>query len=242
VNEEIAILKEPKRSRHEFVWKVQFPDIKKYDKIRRQYAAYLSEGLINADELLLDEMVKKSPKRGIVLDLASGMGTLLLALSKQHGRIHVMGTDVDETPLRGAMLKLIQQESDEQVSLCVMDAKHLAVKTEQMPCVVSYFGFNNVPQTKQALSETFRVMTPNGRLAFATLSLEEGSRSFKEAAKLGYGDVATEARLIRTLKETGFRVDSIERFYSGEWLHNPMDRLPREGDWFAHSLVLARKR
>lgn len=241
VKEEIAVLKEPRFSNHEFVWKVEFPDIKKYDDIRKKYTSYLSTDIIKADRLLLGEMVRKAPHRGVVLDIASGMGTTLLALSKQHGRTEVMGTDVDETPLRGVMLKLNQQKSGERVSLCVMDAKHLAVKAEVLPHITSYFGFNNIPQTRKAFSEAHRVLARRGRLVFAALSLEEDSRSVKDAMELGYGDVATEADLVTSLEETGFHVDKIERFYLGEWPRNPMDRLPREGDRFTHSLVLAHK-
>lgn len=242
LNEEIAALKEAKLSRDEFVWNTEFPDLKKYDRVRRKYRSYLSDRQNEADALLVAEIARKTPREGVVLDIASGMGTLLLALSERSGDQQLLGTDVDETPLRGAMLKLREKKSYGRTSLCVMDAKHLAVKSKSVACVASHFGFNNIPRTRLALSEASRVLKPKGSLVFSALLLREGSRSDITAKKLGYGEIATEPRLGAALGQAGFRVDAMEEFYSGEWLPNPMDQLPLEGDWFAHSLIRAHVR
>lgn len=63
-----------------------------------------------------------------------------------------------------------------------------------------------------------------------------------EAEKLGVGSIATDNRLTQTLEEAGFKIDKHEKRYTGEWLRNPMDLLPFEGDCFAHSLVQAHKK
>lgn len=242
VKDEIPVLKDSKTSEKEFVWTIEFPDLKKYDRVRRKYAAYLSEDLKKADEELKDEIVKTALDHDFVLDMASGMGTLLLKLASQTSKkIDVMGIDVDEKPLRGAKLKLKEQESYNKVSLCVMDGKHLAIKQEEVPCVTSFFGFDNIPEAKVAFREVHRILVPNGRLVFATMGLEEGSKSMVEAEKLGVGSIATDNRLTQTLEEAGFKIDKREKRYAGEWLRNPMDLLPFEGDWFSHSLVLAHK-
>jgi ubiquinone/menaquinone biosynthesis C-methylase UbiE/uncharacterized protein YbaR (Trm112 family) len=242
MKDEIPILKDPKLSKKEFVWKVEFPDIEKYDEIRKKYASHLSEEQKEADRALRDKIVKIVLKERLLLDVASGMGTLLLDLSQQHEKgKNVLGADVDEKPLRGAKLKLEEQRSYSQVSLFVMDIKHLALKP-RLSCITSYFGLDNIPETKKAIQEVSRVLTSKGKLILATLWLKEGSRSLTLAEKLGYGAIATENRLTRTLEETGFEIDSAEKFYSGEWPYNPMDRLPLEGDWYAHALVLAHKR
>jgi len=243
VKDEIPILKDPKLSESEFAWKIEFPNVEKYDRIRKEYASYLSEELRKADKALLDEIVDMVLKEKLLLDIASGMGSLLLVLSKQLAKeAHVLGTDIDEKPLRGAKLKLEEQKSYSQVSLCVMDGKHLAVKPQKLPCVTSYFGLDNIPENKNAFQEVFRVLMPKGRLVFATLWVKEDSRSLALAEKLGFGAIATENRLIQILEETGFKIDSAEKFYSGQWSYNPMDLLPLEGDWFAHALVKAHKK
>ena len=243
VKDEIPILKNPKLSKKEFVWKLEFPNIEKYDKIRKEYASYLSEEQREADRALIDKIAKTVSKERLLLDVASGMGTLLLVLSQrlEKGK-NVLGTDIDEKPLRGTKLKLKEQKSYSRVSLCVMDGKHLAVKPRKLPCVTSYFGLDNIPETKKAFQEVCRVLIPKGRLILTTLWFKEDSRSLALAEKLGFGAITTENRLTRTLEETGFKIDSAEKFYSGKWPHNPMDRLPLKDDWYAHALVLAHKK
>jgi hypothetical protein len=153
----------------------------------------------------------------------------------------VLGTDVDEKPLRGAKLKLEEQESYGKVSLCVMDGKHVAVKSGKLSCVTSFFGFDNIPDCEKALIEASRVLMPEGRLVLAVLWLKEGSESLALAQKHGYGALATEDRLVEVLGKTGFKLDSAKVFYSGKWPYNPMDRIPVQGGWFAHTLVVAHK-
>ena len=242
VKDEIPILKDPKLSRKEFVWKVEFPNLQRYEEIQKRYISYLSKEQRKADKVLLNELAESVSEEKLVLDVASGMGRLLLVLSQRlRKEASLLGTDVDETPLRGAKLKLEEQKSYGKVSLCVMNGKHLAIKPQKLPCVTSYFGFDNIPGTKKAFQEVSRVLMPKGRLVMATLWLKEASRSLALAEKHGFGAITTENRLIRMLEETGFEIGSAEKFYSGKWPYNPMDRLPLEGDWYAHALVLAHK-
>lgn len=243
VKDEIPIVKDPKMSQGEFSWKVEFPNLQKYDEVQQKYESYLSEEQNEADKLLLSELVRNCSNKELVIDVASGMGRLLLALSKSlQEEATVIGTDVDETPLRGAKLKLIDQKSYNRVSLCVMDGKHLAVASEEIPSITSFFGFDNIPDCRKAFREAHRILNPNGRLAFATLWMKKSSKSLALAESHGHGVTGTESRLKNVLEETGFTFDSAETFYSGCWPHNPMDRIPIEGDWFAHVLILAHKK
>lgn len=242
VKDEIPILKDPKLSKKEFVWKVEFPNLEKYDKIQKEYASYLSEEQREADRALANELAKSVSEERLVLDVASGMGRLLLVLLQRlRKKASLLGTDVDETPLRGVKIKLEEQKSYGKVSLCVMDGKHLAIGPRKLPCVTSYFGLENIPDSKKAFQEVARVLLPKGRLALATLWLRENSKSLALAEKHGVGTIGTENRLVQVLEETGFKLDSVKVFYSGKWPHNPMDLLPLEDDWFAHVLVLAHK-
>jgi len=243
VKDEIPLLKDPKLSENEFAWTVEFPDVKRYDKTREEYASYLSKELIEADRALVHEIARIVSKERLILDVASGMGMLLLKLSQQLEKSNnVVGTDIDEKPLRGAKLKLEEQKSYEKVSLCVMDGKHLAIKQQKISCVTSYFGFDNIPETKKALQEAHHVLEPSGRLVFAAIWFKEGSKSLELSEKFGYSGLATEEKLRKMLEETGFKINSVEPFYSGIWPHNPMDLMPLQGDWFAHALVQAYKR
>lgn len=242
VKDEIPILKDPKLSNAEFVWKVEFPNLEKYDKVQKKYASYLSEEQKEADRTLANELAETVSEEKLVLDVASGMGRLLTVLSQRLRReASLLGTDVDETPLRGAKLKLEKQKSYGKVSLCVMDGKHLAIGPQKLPCVTSYFGLDNIPDCRKAFREIARILMPKGRLAFATLWLKEKSKSLALAEKHGFETIGTENRLAQVLEEIGFRFDSVKILYSGKWPRNPMDLLPLRDDWFAHALVLAHK-
>jgi 2-polyprenyl-3-methyl-5-hydroxy-6-metoxy-1,4-benzoquinol methylase len=242
VKDEIPILKDPKISSEEFTWKVEFPNLQRYEEIQSQYASYLSEEQREADRLMTKKIVATVSREKLVLDIASGMGRLLVALSKKvRKETEILGTDVDETPLRGAQLKLKEEKTYANVSLCVMDGKHLAIKTQTLSCVTSYFGIDNIPDTRKAFEEIANAMKPNGRLVMMTLWLKEGSKSLALSEKHGFSATQTKNRLVQTLESTGFKLESAEVFYSGKWPHNPMDLIPVQGDWFAHALVIVRK-
>lgn len=242
LKKEIPILKAQELSEREFTWVVDFPNIDDYEKVRRKYESYLSRGIVNGDRAMVKEMAKSASSENLVLDIALGMGTLLLALSSEVGEdAHVLGTDVDEKPLRGAKLKLGEQNGYERVSLCVMDGKHLAFKPGELTCVTSHFGFDNIPRPEHSFNEAARVLASRGSLFFSALWLRAGSKSLALAERLGYGSIMTKSRLRRTLEGADFEIESLDEFCSGTWPRNPMDRLPLEGDWFAHVLVKARR-
>ncbi len=74
VKDEIPLIEDPKLSRDEFVWKVEFPNLQRYDEIQRQYWSYLCEELKEADNALLNELAEGVSDEKIVLDNVSGMG------------------------------------------------------------------------------------------------------------------------------------------------------------------------
>jgi len=184
VREEIPILKDPKLSSNEFTWKIEFPNLQRYEEIQRQYGSYLSKEQKEADTLMTQKLVEKLSGEKLVLDIASGMGRLLVNLSKQmRDGVDLIETDVAETPLRGAKLKLEKEGTYNKVSFCVMDGKHLALKSQSLSCVTSYFGFDNIPDTKKAFNEVAKILKPDGHLVFTTLRLREQSKSLDLAEK-----------------------------------------------------------
>jgi len=243
VKEEMGLVKDAKLSAREFEWKVDVADERKYDEIQRQYTSYLSDDLKTALNNLTDKLVQSAldscrESDNIVLDIASGMGRLILQLaSKSPEKTIVIGTDVSEKPLRGAMNKAKKGTVYQKLSLIVTDAKHLAFKNEALSTISSNFGFDNIPETILALNETFRVLKPNGKAIFSSIWLRENSKSIKLAEKYGVGQIASENRLKKSLEKIGFKLDWIEEIYSGVWPHNPMDLLPVQGDEFSHVIV-----
>jgi ubiquinone/menaquinone biosynthesis C-methylase UbiE/uncharacterized protein YbaR (Trm112 family) len=247
VKEEIGLIKDAKLSAEEFKWKVDVADESKYDEIQKQYNSYLSEDLKIALKKLMEMLIHRVSSScgetdNMVLDIASGMGRLILQLAdKSSEDIIIIGTDVDEKPLRGAMNKARRAEVYQKLSLIVMDAKHLAFKDNALSTISSYFGFDNVPETVLALKESFRILKADGKVVFSSLWYREGSKSIKIAEKYKVGQIASENRLKQALEKTGFVLDWVEEIYSGVWPYNPMDLLPVQGDEFSYVIVQIRK-
>jgi len=247
VKEQIGFLKDAKLSEKEFEWKVNVADEKKYLEVRRQYDSYLRDDQKAAIRRMMDKLADYVSRSSLqsdntVLDVASGMGTFLLPLlDKSSADSAVIGTDINERPLRGLMNRSLKAGTYDKLSLAVTDAKHLCFKNSVFSTVSSFFGFDNVPETVLALKECARVLRAGGQMFFVSIWYREGSKSMRVAEEHHYGQIASEERLKDTLAESGLVLDQVEEAYSGLWPYNPMDLLPVEGDEYSHVIVSARK-
>jgi ubiquinone/menaquinone biosynthesis C-methylase UbiE len=247
LKEEIGVLKDSKLSAEEFCWKVDVADEKKYDEIQRQYSSYLRNDQKVAIAQLVDKLIEgviKSCRESdnTVLDVATGMGRFVLPLAeKGPDELAVIGTDVDEKPLRGTMAKARRAGTYGKISLIVTDAKRLCFKKNAIFTVSSNFGFDNVREASLAFKECARILQPGGKIVLSSLWYREDSQSMKLAEEHHVADIASELRLTRTLRETGLVLDWVETVYSGVWPYNPMDLLPVEGEEYQHVVAQARK-
>jgi ubiquinone/menaquinone biosynthesis C-methylase UbiE/uncharacterized protein YbaR (Trm112 family) len=247
VKEQVGLLKDAKISEDEFEWKVNVADEKKYEEIRRQYDSYLTPEQKAATQKTKHKLVdivsrSSAASDNMVLDVATGMGTFLAPLlEKCSADASIIGTDIDEKPLRGLMNKTVKAGTYPQLSLMVADAKHLCFQNTVFFTVSSFFGFDNVPETALAFKQVSRVLQAGGHVFFTSLWYEEGSESMQLAEKRGVAQVASEARLEKALARSGLVLDSVDEAYSGVWPHNPMDLLPVDGDEYKHVIVHARK-
>ena len=247
VEEQIGMLKDVKMSADEFEWKVNVADEKKYEEIRLQYDSYLTmeqkEAARRMRDRLIDYVCRSSAESdNTVLDIATGMGTFMAPLLEKCSSDGLMiGTDVDEKPLRGLMNKTVKAGTYQKLSLVVADARHLCFRNDSLFTVSSLFGFDSVLETTSAFREVCRVLKSGGNAFFVSLWYKEGSESMRLAEKYGYCQIASKKRLGNPLANSGLVLDSVEEVYSGVWPHNPMDLLPVEGDEYKHVIVHARK-
>ncbi len=247
VKQEMGMLKDAKLSAKEFEWKVDVADERKYDEIRKEYDSYFRNDQLTATRKMKEQLVRlvvdsSSQSGNVTLDIATGMGTFLLPLAeKSPSDALILGTDIDEKPLRGTMNKAKKAESYSKLSLVVTDAKRLCFRNNTLSTVSSYFGFDNIPKTVLALKESARVLRPDGAAIFSSLWYKENSESMRLAEKHSVSQIASEARLKKALEKTGLVLDRVEEVYSGVWAHNPMDMLPLEGDEYSYVIVAAKK-
>jgi ubiquinone/menaquinone biosynthesis C-methylase UbiE/uncharacterized protein YbaR (Trm112 family) len=248
VKMEIGMLKDAKLSAEEFEWKVNVADEKMYDEIRKQYDSYFDVrqkvAIQRMTQTLADEIANSCAHTDhIVLDVATGMGTFLLKLAeKAPDKAILVGTDVDEKPLRGTMNRAKRAGTWSNFTLLVTDAKHLCFRKEVLSTISSHFGFDNVPNTGLAFKEASRVLRSGGRLFFSSLWLKEGSESMRIAEQHDISQIASEIRVKKVLENAGLVLEHVEEFYSGVWPYNPMDLLPVEGEEYKHVVVQAVKK
>ena len=247
VKEEMGMLKDAKLSAKEFQWKVDVADEKKYDEIRKEYDSYFRNDHLTATRKMKEQLVRLvvdscAKSDNVALDIATGMGTFLLSLAeKSPSDALLLGTDIDEKPLRGTMNKAKKAESYSKMSLVVTDAKRLCFRNSILSTISSYFGFDNIPKTVLALKESARVLRPSGKAIFSSLWYKENSESMRLAEKHSVNQIASEARLKKALEKTGLVLEHVEEVYSDVWPHNPMDMLPVEGDEYSYVIVTAKK-
>ncbi len=101
-----------------------------------------------------------------VLDLASGPGEPSLTLARVVGpRGHVVASDIVPE-----MVAIAREQAEARglanMSLDVVDAQRLPFASSSFDAVTCRFGIAHVPDYRQALAETRRVLKPGGRAAF----------------------------------------------------------------------------
>lgn len=108
---------------------------------------------------------------GRALDLCCGTGDLALALSR-HAQSPVVGGDFSRTMLmrarkksgsRGARLLLVES-----------DALAMPFADAQFNVITAAFGFRNLVNYRQGLTEIHRLLKPGGRVAILDFSLPRG--------------------------------------------------------------------
>lgn len=151
----------------------------RYDVINR----ILSFGLDIIWRRRVVKMAKKeSPER--ILDLATGTGDLLIALTKELSSAHVIGLDPSEGMLAFAKQKIEKQHLEHRAELVKGDALALPFTDNDFDLVTMAFGIRNVPDVSKALSEIYRVLKPNGRVMILEFSLPKNR--FIRAVNLFY--------------------------------------------------------
>jgi uncharacterized protein YbaR (Trm112 family) len=111
VKEEIGLFKDAKTSANEFKWEVDVADEKRYDEIRRQYDSYFRKDQRAAMQKMTEQLVSTVARSSeesddVVLDVATGMGAFIVPFAeKSSNDTLIIGTDIDEKPLRGTMKK-----------------------------------------------------------------------------------------------------------------------------------------
>ncbi|HOJ33200.1 MAG TPA: bifunctional demethylmenaquinone methyltransferase/2-methoxy-6-polyprenyl-1,4-benzoquinol methylase UbiE [Candidatus Hydrogenedentes bacterium] len=108
-----------------------------------------------------------------LLDLATGTGEVLLSATKVKGLIgKSIGVDISPAMLSQASQKT-RELKDPHIGFACADGLNLAFADQSFDAVTIAFGIRNMPDTKKALDEVYRVLRPGGHLAILEFSLPE---------------------------------------------------------------------
>jgi demethylmenaquinone methyltransferase / 2-methoxy-6-polyprenyl-1,4-benzoquinol methylase len=100
----------------------------------------------------------------IVLDLCCGTGDLAFAL-KRKAKARILGADFSHTMLVRAREKSLSANGAAPIPFLEADALHLPFANHSFDLVTSAFGFRNLANYEDGLSEIFRVLKPGGTIA-----------------------------------------------------------------------------
>jgi len=103
-----------------------------------------------------------------VLDVACGTGDMITELRKQIGFVDIVGTDFSKNMLVKAVEKGVDAD------LLAGDAHFLPFKNKSFDKIMIAFGFRNVTDKEQGLSEFYRILKDDGRLCILEFSQPEG--------------------------------------------------------------------
>ena len=111
-----------------------------------------------------------------VLDLATGTGDLLLMLLANHKNISsAVGLDMSPEMLAIAEKKIAGHNLQGSISLVCADITEIPFPENSFDAVTIAFGIRNVSDVNIALSQTYRVLKPGGRVIILEFSLPDNS-------------------------------------------------------------------
>jgi demethylmenaquinone methyltransferase / 2-methoxy-6-polyprenyl-1,4-benzoquinol methylase len=115
--------------------------------------------------------------QGKALDVATGTGSLALALAYRPEIDHVVGVDLLPEMLSLAQAKVRTRGLASSITLLAGDALVLPFPDNTFACATAGFSLRNMPDLRQSLAEMVRVVHPGGRVT--TLELTPFNRGVK---------------------------------------------------------------
>lgn len=176
---------------------------------------------------------------GVILDVATGSGTLLEEVLRNIGRSTlIVGTDYSLSVTRTTRAHLLRLGRYDPVSLIVCDVRRLPFKDEVFASACSFAGYQNVQTDPQAaVAETHRTMKRSAPIAFGATVVRDNSRTAAQLAQKGLERVFVTRHLRDLFNQAGFVQVHFRTYLSGTWPGNPYDPLPLAGDWYGHGIL-----
>ena len=105
----------------------------------------------------------------IILDVASGTGDLAITALKLNPQ-KIIGIDISEEMLRYGADKIKKRNLEDIISLQKGDSENIEFESNYFDGVTVAFGVRNFENLNKGLSEMYRVLKPNGKVAILEFS------------------------------------------------------------------------
>ncbi len=238
---DVYVLLNHKLADKEWKWDQSLFSDDKMEVMMKEYRRYLNDETKTAQGIWWSEMNKYiNSFRGIVGDIATGLGSMFEKLLKTETDFFPIATDVDPNVLGWTSTKMKEKYQKEFISVAT-DARHFAFKENTFDYLTSLAGLNNIPDTTTVLAELYRVLKKGGKLVMMHSFVEEQSKSFKLAQEFNMSTAFVERFLIEDLNQVGFKKVKANIPSSAFWAENPMDGLPVAGDLQYFAIIEAEK-
>lgn len=240
IERDIYIMLHPDLDENEWKWdeKVLSRDV---NGLIAENRSHLNDDTIKAQKLLSEKFNEYSESfHGIVVDMATGLGGLLMEILKASGNYIPIATDVDPNILIVTSNRL-EKAGLKGFAKVATNAKHMAFRDNSIDFITTLSGFGNIPDGFSAIEETYRTLKKGGKLVAALPFVDKGSESADFAKELGVERALVREYLVEDLKKVGFKNIHAEIVSSAVWAENPMDALPVTGDMQHFAIVHAEK-
>lgn len=237
----IYVMVNRKISQREWQWNSSLFNDDKMKASGERYRKYLNEDTKKADAIWHEEMSKRIETfNGVVCDVATGLGAMLNMLMKSSADFLPIATDVDPNVLAWTTRKVKEKYKRNFISVAT-DGKNMALADNSADYVTSLAALGNIPDTRKALKEQYRVLKNGGKFVMMNAFVKKWSKSHWLAKLFKMERGFIKEYLLEDMRNVGFKEVQINIVSSAIWAKNPMDALPVAGDMNYYAIVEAVK-
>jgi demethylmenaquinone methyltransferase/2-methoxy-6-polyprenyl-1,4-benzoquinol methylase len=145
-----------------------------FDRIAKRYDMLNRLMSFGIDRIWRRKLLNALPENGRILDVATGTADVAIAIADSNEALSVIGLDPSVGMLEVGVQKVYDYGLQDQISLEVGDAQHMAYPDDHFAGSCISFGIRNVPDRVLGLSEMTRVTAPGGTVVVLELSEPKG--------------------------------------------------------------------
>lgn len=232
----------------------RYYEIMDYEEVDEKLASENPENLRElydkAHKKIADDINKSDSK--VILDIATGLGTLLKQIVKQSERdIEIICVDLSFMALKYDRLKIknINKRLNKniKVNFIAADASNLPIKDNSIDMAVSNYGIANmIGCIKEGINEAYRVLNERGKLENIFIVMKKGTEGFNRLQNIREVYPNREENLgciefwVDIYGESYFKINEFNLI--GESVGaSEQDYVPYYNEWFGEYITVSNK-